>query len=230
MNPDRTVILLCGPAGAGKTTTAREGAHRHGLDLYDRDDARWTSEKQFTDALARLARNPRAHAVVIRSGASSSARAKAAHLMGATHTYLITLPARELSHRVAHRNRADVRNGLASINTWIRDHDRDDHVPDFPGWENIPMGRGRRHTEAAERLKTTSRERRRPCWLCGQAIDYDAAWPDPNSFSMDHIKPRATHPDLEHEPTNHAPAHLGCNTSRQADAPAPGLGTSSRAW
>lgn len=92
------------------------------------------------------------------------------------------------------------------------------------------MSRGRRHTEAVERLRIGSRSLGRPCWLCGQAIDYDLVWPDPRSFSLDHIKPRSARPDLEHEPTNHAPAHLGCNSSRQDSAARPGLGGTSRNW
>lgn len=88
------------------------------------------------------------------------------------------------------------------------------------------MGRGRRHTDAASALRTE----RRPCWLCGQPIDYALTWPDPNSFSLDHIKARKTHPHLEHEPTNHAAAHLRCNSSRQTKDPRPALGSQSRTW
>ena len=88
------------------------------------------------------------------------------------------------------------------------------------------MGRGRRHSEAAAALRT----QRLPCWLCGQPIEYTLAWPDPASFSLDHIKPKHTHPNLEHEPTNHAAAHLRCNSSRQANNPRPAIGTTSRAW
>lgn len=129
----RLVVLLCGPAGAGKTTTA----HESGLTVYDRDDPQWTSEKQFTDALAQLAVDPHARAVVIRAGATSSARAKAAALTGATHTYLLTADPAELGHRVARRNRADKQAGLASIRTWFERHDRDDDVEDFPGWPAV---------------------------------------------------------------------------------------------
>lgn len=86
--------------------------------------------------------------------------------------------------------------------------------------------RGRRHNEASARLRTEHR----PCWLCGQPIDYTLTWPDPASFSLDHIKSRATHPLLEHEPTNHAAAHLSCNSSRQTNDPKPTIGATSRQW
>ncbi len=130
----RVVVLLCGPAGAGKTTAARES----GLTVYDRDDPQWAGEREFTAALENLARDPRARAVVIRSAASSSARAKAAALIGATHTYLLVADPRELAHRVARRNRADKDHGLASIRTWFERFDRDDDVPEFPGWPAVP--------------------------------------------------------------------------------------------
>ena len=129
----RLVVILCGPPGAGKTTTA----HVSGLAVYDRDDHHWTSEGDFTTALATLATNPEARAVVIRSGASSSARKKAADLTAATHVYLLTEDPQELGHRVAKRNRHDKVRGLAGIRTWFTDHDRNDHVQDFPGWDAI---------------------------------------------------------------------------------------------
>lgn len=132
----RLVVLLCGPAGAGKTTAA----HKSGLTVYDRDDPHWTSEAAFTAALAQLPDDPHARAVVIRAGASSSARAKAAALIDATHTYLLTASAAELGHRVARRNRADKQAGLASIRTWFERFDRDDGVPNFPGWAAVGVG------------------------------------------------------------------------------------------
>lgn len=130
----RIVVLLCGPAGAGKTTAA----HASTLTVYDRDDPQWPDERTFTRALAHLRTNPTARAVVIRSGATSSARAKAAILIGATHMYVLTAPPRELGHRVAHRGRADQRHGLASIKDWHARHDRRDGINDFPGWSAVP--------------------------------------------------------------------------------------------
>lgn len=135
--PARLVVILCGPPGAGKTTAARAS----GLPVYDRDDPQWSSERQFTAALAMLRSDPEAQAVVIRAGASSTARAKAVALAGATHVYLLTADQRELGHRVAHRNRADKVRGLASIRTWFDRHDRHDGVLDFPGWESVDSNR-----------------------------------------------------------------------------------------
>jgi adenylate kinase family enzyme len=129
----RMVVVLCGPAGAGKTTAARQS----GLTVYDRDDPEWTSEKQFTTRLADLARDPDAQAVVIRSGATSSARAKAAALVGATHVFLLLETPTELARRVRERGRADKVAGLTSIKGWFDHFDRNDNTPDFPSWSAV---------------------------------------------------------------------------------------------
>lgn len=136
MPQTRLVVLLCGPAGAGKTTAARAS----GLNVFDRDEPQWRSERDFTAALAALGRDDTARAVVIRAGATSSARARSARLIRATHVYLLTAPPRDLGHRVVRRNRADVRHGLASIKSWFARFDRDDGVLDFPGWGAISPG------------------------------------------------------------------------------------------
>jgi shikimate kinase len=127
------VVVLCGPPGAGKTTAARAS----GLTVYDRDDAKWGNETQFRAAIGALAGSSLARAVVIRAGASSSARAKAVALVGATHVYMLTADQKELAHRVARRNRADKQKGLASIRTWFEQHDAVDGVEPFPGWDLV---------------------------------------------------------------------------------------------
>lgn len=129
----RLVVVLCGPAGAGKTTAARLS----GLEVFDRDDPEWRTEKQFTTRLADLARDPNAQAVVIRSGATSSARAKAARLVGATHVFVLLEDPKELTRRVRERNRADKVQGMTSIKGWFEKFDRLDNVPDFPGWPAV---------------------------------------------------------------------------------------------
>lgn len=83
---DRQVIMVCGPPGAGKTTYA----NTLGLDVYDLDDDKWHgSDALFRAALVELREEPRARAVVIRTGATLSARQKAATTMGATECVVI---------------------------------------------------------------------------------------------------------------------------------------------
>ena len=113
----RRVVLLCGPAGAGKTTWARAS----GLTVYDRDDPQWAgSESAFRAAIATLAYDPDARAVVISSGATTSARAWATQLIGATQTHMIDTPADECKRRVQRRARSHppMRVQLASIDQW----------------------------------------------------------------------------------------------------------------
>lgn len=135
---DRLVVLLCGPPGAGKTTAARAS----GLRVFDRDDPEWSGEAEFAAAIEALRFEPGARAVVIRSGATSSARARAAELVGATHTYLLLEPREVLMRRVARRDRADRVRTTAGVVRWLGRCDRRDGVEDFPGWPAVLDGGG----------------------------------------------------------------------------------------
>jgi 5-methylcytosine-specific restriction endonuclease McrA len=53
------------------------------------------------------------------------------------------------------------------------------------------------------------------CWLCGHQIDPLLRWPDPMSYSTDHIKPTSTHPHLAEVRSNMRAAHLVHNQQRQ---------------
>lgn len=50
-----------------------------------------------------------------------------------------------------------------------------------------------------------------PCHHCGQPIDYSLEWPHPQSFSADHLRPWARHPELRYDPGNVVSSHLLCN-------------------
>ncbi|KAA9133742.1 HNH endonuclease [Microbacterium caowuchunii] len=86
------------------------------------------------------------------------------------------------------------------------------------------------YQKLSRELKAEWRAINAPCWLCGQAIDYDAPFNDPNSCEPDHVKPRKTHPHLALDRNNIRPSHCRCNRSRGAGAPAPGLGEPSEEW
>ena len=87
------------------------------------------------------------------------------------------------------------------------------------------MPRVGRDTANFKRLRQRLRDERRPrCWLCGQLIDYDLVYPDPDSFSPDHIVPVTVDPALAEVYSNLAPSHLACNWSRSNGTPVAVLG------
>ncbi len=52
------------------------------------------------------------------------------------------------------------------------------------------------------------------CGICGDPVDREVAWPDPDSPSLDHIVPLSR--GGAHAPRNMQLAHLGCNASKGA--------------
>jgi len=86
---------------------------------------------------------------------------------------------------------------------------------------------------AGHRWRTLSanlKAQHQPCWLCGQPINYHLTWPNPDSFTVDHVAPRHTHRHLAEDPANLRAAHLRCNVSRGTRDPKPPIGTTSRNW
>lgn len=61
------------------------------------------------------------------------------------------------------------------------------------------------------KLADQQRAKRLPCFICGQPISYEVGWPDPSSFSADHVKPYAHYPELRYDPGNIVSTHLRCN-------------------
>lgn len=126
----RRVVLLCGPPGAGKTTAARAS----GLEVFDRDDAAWTTEAQFQAALEDLGHRRFADAVVIRAGATSTARRRWAEMIRATHVLLVLEPPEVSAARVRARGRDDMVRTLAGINRWWSAFEHEDAAPRFTSW------------------------------------------------------------------------------------------------
>lgn len=87
-----------------------------------------------------------------------------------------------------------------------------------------------RRTRRQKRLAANLKAQRRDCWLCSLPIDYDLPPDDDMAFSVDHVKPWSTHPELREDPGNLAAAHARCNKQRGNKPPPLGLGLLSRTW
>jgi 5-methylcytosine-specific restriction endonuclease McrA len=70
----------------------------------------------------------------------------------------------------------------------------------------------------------------RPCWLCGQPIDYTLPHDHDDAFSLDHRFPVSTHPQYAEDPAAFEASHSRCNKSRGARAQPLHLGARSRNW
>lgn len=80
-------------------------------------------------------------------------------------------------------------------------------------------------------LRENIRAARPVCYYDGQPIDYDAKWPHPDSFSVDHKLPRSKHPELAEDPGNLVACHLRCNQVKGDRAQLhAGLGNRSEEW
>ena len=86
-----------------------------------------------------------------------------------------------------------------------------------------------RSTRRYKKLKAEQRAKRLPCCLCGQPIDYSLHWPDPRSFTVQHIKDWHDHPELREDPANFDSAHLDCNSSAGQHGK-PTIGAVSEDW
>lgn len=73
------------------------------------------------------------------------------------------------------------------------------------------------NSAARRRVTDIVRARRNPCCICTEAIDYGLKWPNPRSFSVQHLASRASRPDLVFDPLNCDAAHLDCNQSLGTD-------------
>lgn len=85
-------------------------------------------------------------------------------------------------------------------------------------------------TPALNRIAADLKATQPPCFICGQAIDYTLPWDHRDAFTVEHIKPRSTHPHLMEDPANCVAAHARCNKGRGDRQYTASLGALSADW
>lgn len=185
----RRVVLICGPPGAGKTAYAKT----LGLDVYDRDDEQWASERQFVAAIRRLKHDANAQAAVIRTGATASARARAAALIDATEVKILDVDLDTCIQRIRQRRRTTPPMSVqivAARGWWHR----------YLAPPTTPKPKPRydwQHRKLRQSLAPLVAAGGADCWRCGKPIDPAERW------------------DLGHDDTDptkyRGPEHLRCN-------------------
>ena len=69
------------------------------------------------------------------------------------------------------------------------------------------------------------------CWICGRDIDLTLDPRHRMSWTLDHVLPMHTHPELAMDRTNLRPAHRSCNSRKGKDGTVVVQHTqSSRVW
>lgn len=91
---------------------------------------------------------------------------------------------------------------------------------------DIPEWSGPRAQAALAQVRDHGNKHDLPCIICQMPIDYTLRHPHKQACTVQHIKPRSTHPHLTWEPSNWGPAHADCNSS-QGKLIATGLGLTS---
>lgn len=101
-----------------------------------------------------------------------------------------------------------------------------------PGWSwgNIMASSDGRSSRAWKALCARLRVELPPiCWLCGGDIDLGLHHLDRWAWTLDHVQPLDTHPELAMDLANLRPAHRSCNSSKGSSTSTNAVRTS-RTW
>ena len=92
-----------------------------------------------------------------------------------------------------------------------------DYARPKPHWSSDPHRSSAYKTlrstfrDSCRRIRNGDGSYGKPCAICRERIDYRLTAPHPRSFSLHHVLPVATHPELLLSLSNCRPTHLRCN-------------------
>ena len=211
----RRVVLIFGPPGAGKTTLAHDIAESDGLKVFDRDDAKWSSEREFRQALIRVGQSRSARAVVIRAGASRSARGKTIALVDPTETRVLETPLPECLRNIKGRGGNIPSASAGAKDWWVRYEPGASLAPPPKKRKGTPeqRGYGPRHRALRKSLVPVVEAGGVNCARCGKPIAPGEPW------DLGHVDGSRTE--------YHGPEHSACNRATSGRKKPSGK---SRAW
>ncbi|BCI83577.1 hypothetical protein ACJH6J_30395 [Mycobacterium sp. SMC-18] len=79
------------------------------------------------------------------------------------------------------------------------------------GIDTEAIRNSRAYRTARAEFRREEKVRQAPCIICGGFIDFRLRWPHADSWTLEHLKPVATHPELMLDRRNWASGHAGCN-------------------